>query len=97
MVTIAYLDQIQGVPSRNQLIPNDLFSLSLNQNARPENIISNLQRFIVRSFIRTGNQLKNVNYKFNYVALSSSGSLYCTNEHDVKTKDDPFNTRNYTT
>lgn len=52
MVTIAYLDQIQGVPSRNQLIPNDLFFLSLNQNARPENIISNLPSFIVRTLTR---------------------------------------------
>jgi len=42
-VTIAYLDQIQEAPSRNQLMPNDLFLLSLNQNARPENMISNLQ------------------------------------------------------
>jgi len=45
-VTIAYLDQIQEAPSRNQLMPNDLFLLSLNQNARPENMISNLQALL---------------------------------------------------
>lgn len=43
MATIAYLDQIQEVPSRNQLTARDLLFLSLNQNATPENIISNLQ------------------------------------------------------